>query len=637
MAYTENEIYYPYDYDASADVPEDMKKMAESVDEIVGEIKGTQATQNNRLSTLETGQTSQGTRITNLETDNATNKTNIQTNKTNITNLQSENTRLKKNQIYGTATGKEVEITDGAEIGASIGVGGESEQETRSGKNKANIDEYYTPAFYPDVNVSLNNGEFNISTNSATNITEYTKIPLTGLKNGTSYTFGIDLKAGTQGCMARTLVYDNTNSKVVGGYFTNETTNYVSKTQKITIDDTIDVNNTFILLYCVYDGTVGNSYSSAYKNIFFNEGTDTTYEQYGAMPSPEFPSEIKNLTGDTVCTVRGKNLWNSELEIAEYDVNGNKTTTSVWLVNQVPINVKPNTQYTISQAEKPSQYRIICFKDYNYLSRINNTQNTSSGYVSYTFTTPANCNKIFIQFRSTLEVIATGSYDMSTTSITEVQLEKGTKTDYEPNQETSVTFPFGEQKLAKGDYLASDGIHHEKGQIILTGTENWVRSSDNLFQISGIVFPSNVALRTENTKAYSNMYKYAYYSSNITTNLQNNEFSWSGAKVFAIRDNNYSTATDWKIHLAELYANGTPVIVEYELAEPTTAPYTQAQQTAYNNLQNLILFEGYNYIEMTSPNGVKANLTVDYTKSTKIVIQNLDERIQALENAILEV
>lgn len=157
------------------------------------------SSQNTRLSTLETGQTSQGTRITNLETDNTTNKTNITnlqteqvtqnnrltnletdnttnktniqtnatnitslqegevtqnnrlstletdntTNKTNITNLQNvqttqsatiqalqaENTRLKKNQIYGTATGTEVEITDSAEMEASIGVGGNSTQE----------------------------------------------------------------------------------------------------------------------------------------------------------------------------------------------------------------------------------------------------------------------------------------------------------------------------------------------------------------------------------------------------------------------------------------------------------------------------------------------------------------------------
>lgn len=83
---------------------------------------------------------------------------------------------------------------------------------------------------------------------------------------------------------------------------------------------------------------------------------------------------------------------------------------------------------------------------------------------------------------------------------------------------------------------------------------------------------------------------------------------------------------------------GTKTIEEsFSLREtPLVTPYTTTQQTAYNNLQNLILFEGYNYIEMTSPNGVKANLTVDYTKSTKMVINDIEERLSVLEYAGLE-
>lgn len=83
---------------------------------------------------------------------------------------------------------------------------------------------------------------------------------------------------------------------------------------------------------------------------------------------------------------------------------------------------------------------------------------------------------------------------------------------------------------------------------------------------------------------------------------------------------------------------GTKTIEEsFSLREtPLVTPYTIAQQTAYNNLQNLILFEGYNYIEMTSSNGVKANLTVDYTKSTKMVINDIEERLSVLEYAGLE-
>lgn len=82
MAYTENEIYYPYDYDASADVPEDMKTMAESIDEVIGDIEEEQATQNNRL--------------TNLETDITTIKGNITDINTKIDNIQSS-----RGHVYG--------------------------------------------------------------------------------------------------------------------------------------------------------------------------------------------------------------------------------------------------------------------------------------------------------------------------------------------------------------------------------------------------------------------------------------------------------------------------------------------------------------------------------------------------------
>lgn len=594
MAYTENEIYYPYDYDASADVPEDMKTMAESIDEVVGEIKGTQTTQNTRLSALETGQTSQSA---------------------SIQALQSENTRLKKNQIYGTSTGTEVEITDGAEMGASIGVSGESTQETRSGKN---ILDANNPTGTNLATVGFNNNILTVSS-TVTNTTPFARyeFPI-------SYGDIVRLNAiilDTNGQIV-TQVYNGTTWVSVGALIKN----YIdgSSISPITYESTEGYTAIRFLFYSNKEVPTAET-SARYKNVIVTKNdSDMAYEPYGAMPSPEYPSEIKNLTGNTVCTVRGKNLWNSELEIAEYDVNGNKTTTLVWLVNQVPINVKPNTQYTISQAEKPSQYRIICFKDYNYLSRINNTQNTSSGYVSYTFTTPANCNKIFIQFRSTLEVIATGSYDMSTTSITEVQLEKGTKTDYEPNQETSVTFPFGAQKLAKDDYLASDGIHHLRSQTslpnITTLSEGTILGTSGKFATYTLPSAKNV------TRSYD------FLSNKIAS--ANETFG----KYKGYRNSRYlyvMTDTDDTVENFNSKISGS--IVEYELETEVVTQYTQAQQTAYNNLQNLILFEGYNHIEMTSPNGVKANLTVNYTKNTGIVIQNLDERIQALENAILEV
>ena len=52
MAITKNGTYYPDDYNKTADVPEDMKKLAESVDAQVDDIK-TDNSDNNKYRYLE--------------------------------------------------------------------------------------------------------------------------------------------------------------------------------------------------------------------------------------------------------------------------------------------------------------------------------------------------------------------------------------------------------------------------------------------------------------------------------------------------------------------------------------------------------------------------------------------------------
>lgn len=210
-------------------------------------------------------------------------------------------------------------------LGAELDIEGNSKQETRSGKNKADINNYYYDTIsYSDLNISLNNGEFTISTDGAKNLTEYIRIPIKINSNGT-YTFGIDLKTNKAGDTAQALVYDYTNKKVIGKVFTNTDINYITKTQQITIDDSIDKDNILIFLYCPYDGTVGQAYSFSYKNIFFNEGTNTEYEPYGAMPSPEFPSPIRNV-GDNV------NIFDMDTAILkQYNPNGVLQSTNRYI------------------------------------------------------------------------------------------------------------------------------------------------------------------------------------------------------------------------------------------------------------------------------------------------------------------
>lgn len=504
MAYTENEIYYPYDYDASADVPEDMKTMAESIDEVIREIKGTQTTQNTRLSALETGQTSQSA---------------------TIQALQAENSRLKKNQIYGTATGTEVEITDSAEMGANIDVCGESEQETRSGKNIFNPN---NPNVINSATISFNNNIVTVSS-TATNTQPHARWVFENLSVGD--VFRINSVLLDSNCMIILQGYNGQD------YLTIRTLSYSDGVSESSYSYTIPSGITSIR-YLLYSSTTiptGNT-SARYKNVIITKNnSDLTYEPYGAMPSPEYPSEIKNLTGDTVCRARKKNMFDkSNVTLNKYviastgELGGLQT---LFASDYIPI--VPNNTYYWNDITDRTNEGAFYDENKNYISGISNRL----------FTAPENAQYVRL--------------NGLTTEINNIQLEKGsTATPYEPYQEKSITFPFGAQKLCRKsnteyDYLSDEGI-------------------------------VNVLEQTDNT--------------------------------------------------------GTKTIEEsFSLREtPLVTPYTQAQQTAYDNLQNLILYEGYNYIEMISPNGVKANLTVDYTKSTKMVINDIEERLSVLEYAGLE-
>ena len=303
--------------------------------------------------------------------------------------------------------------------------------------------------------------------------------------------------------------------------------------------------------------------------------------------------------------VEGKNKFDGEFEIAEYDSSGNKTTTTIWAVNKNIINVKPNTTYTVSQKETPTQYRIICFNDNEFLQWITSTQDLTNGYKSYTFTTPENCNKIYIQFRSTLELIATGTYVMTTDSITEAQLEEGELTQYEPYKSQVVTFPLGEEKLMEGSYLADDGIHHKRKQTVL-GDITSLNSATILgveCQFAIYTFPD-----AKNTGR-----NYNFLSDRISP--ANETFGQykgyrNGKQLLVL------TTVDDTVEKFNSKISGSTV--EYDLAEEEIVPYTAEQQEAYNQLQKLKLYKGQN--TMFSLEGSIINLK--YLEDTDEKVEN---------------
>lgn len=158
---------------------------------------------------------------------------------------------------------------------------------------------------------------------------------------------------------------------------------------------------------------------------------------------------------------------------------------------------------------------------------------------------------------------------------------------YEQFEEDIASFPFTEgQVLHKGDYLASDGIHHKRNTLVLDGTEKWSLTSNYTNN-------SRFSLTVSNIKPNGKISSSHFVEGAGGTDTENIDIHGSNKTLMiTIRNSIATTVEQFKAYLAEQYANGTPVIVEYELAEEIVIPYTAEQEYVLNHI--------YSYEEVTN-------------------------------------
>ena len=298
------------------------------------------------------------------------------------------------------------------------------------------------------------------------------------------------------------------------------------------------------------------------------------------IPSPDYPSPIENVSGDLVVKVVGKNLFNkNDLKIGRYiDKNGVEMESAYWSSSNY-INVYRNNKLSYQGISKTGDFGYNAFYDKNK----NFISSFKSVLTSDIVDIPENAEYVRFCF-------VKASNDIET-----FQLELDEKqTTYEPYKEQTVTFPLGEQKLMKDGYLGENGVVNKRKQIVLTGQENFVVSGKAFrYDIEGAyALPSTSPEVTNGTIDYlmCNAFKVAGQSLMYRDGK-------TGISLFVPTDNpkkqrimigyEGKTVVELKEWLAEQYTNGTPVIVEYELEEEETTPYTSTQQTAYNALQAL--------------------------------------------------
>lgn len=482
-------------------------------------------------------------------------------------------------------------------------IGGNSEQETFTGRNL-------------------------LPSSSSQSITE----------NGITFTSNGDGSYRASGtATADALIYINLESSVT---LPNETL-YVHFRNNVIADASLKIGSSSKEIGPIFSNTNKIQVSGSAQNLFVNRigisvtsGTTidvtfkpsiettnevTDYEKYvGGQPAPrpDYECPIQNVTGNVDVKVENKNLFDKNTQITNgwYNDNGELIDSSLTAHFVNNIKVKTNTQYTISG------YLIINLPNINYanFSRIyffDANQNFISRTPSittndYTFNTPQNCEYINFQLYNDNNY---SNYKYSQ-SLNTFQLEEGSVTDYVPHEEQTVTFPLAEgQRLHKDDVIR-DKIVQKRGTIALDGTETIESSSygTNTYLITTSI---SVKVNDNDVLIISNFFK--GIPRKDRTQTVNNIIYIEGpinviSNKFVLRNTNFTSVEELRTFLLEKYANGTPVILEYELAEPLEIPFTSSQATAKAQIDKLYSYKGTTHI--SSDNEVSPIFKIQYVK-----------------------
>lgn len=334
MAKTKNGIVYPDNYDKVADVPADLKELAESVDEVIEnnktEMKKSNETRDEKISknvedigiiqeTIKSDKESIDKSLENINKKDNEQDEDIKANKESIEELQAENLEIKvenerlRNDIKSIAvvnevSGENIHIEDSSDARCEIEIGGNHQQDTREGYNLLNNDDLNLSSktlqtkrkLKIDANTEysiVSEKEFtDVAVNAFSDDINYEKLILTKEKQNKQYYYKFTTKSDTQTI-----------------YF------YV-----VSADEYTNVND----------------FVNSTKLMLIKGSKATDYEQYGASPSIDYPSPVKSI-GDNVNLFPG---W----EMGTIDVaTGNKITDPYYIRSVDFIPILPNIDYTI--------------------------------------------------------------------------------------------------------------------------------------------------------------------------------------------------------------------------------------------------------------------------------------------------
>ncbi len=344
-------------------------------------------------------------------------------------------------------------------------------------------------------------------------------------------------------------------------------------------------------------------------------------------PSPQNPIEIKNCKNSINIRLQNKNhvvldddafnFGNSLKKYAIINDDGTISTTANYSNSRdkgTEMYLKKNTEYEVSvyinsidteSDVKNAQLEILAYDETDkFVIPLSKTITETGKITSYSFNSE-NYKRIGVCVSGWF-----GSGKTGTTTYSQLMVREKNTTDntYVEGTYKKIVFPLKSgQILRKGDYLADDGIHHTKAVRTVTGTEsNWTYYSANAdwarpyFQIT-----NKKTGEDDNTaNVVCNKMKSVSWEEGRNASINTyGVFSYSEDKriCFLVKKEELETQDTEGV---KKYFQANNMEIEYNLSEETIEEYTEEQQNVYNELKNLLYYQGYNYIssqDETSP------------------------------------
>lgn len=463
--------------------------------------------------------------------------------------------------------GKNISIESANLPAIEVSIEGESQQATRSGKNL--LDNTATTKISNGITFTVNSdktvladGTNDTSANSSLVINRYDLSPGTYILNG--------CPSGGASNTYRLAIQETGSYSILGSI------DIGNGSGEFTIDTTTNVQ----IAIFIQKGLMVN-------NLLFKPMlrkatiADDTYEQYGASPSPDYPSPIENVEGN----IEFKDVWKNLVKQMNWkQLPSISTGATVTIVNGYGtdfIEVDNTKNYIFSYSGTAgAKYVVYYDENKNFLGYDTNLQ--IDNYKNWNVTK-------YVRLR----------IDCSENAVTNLQLEIGTvATPYDPYKEQTVYFPLGEgQKLMEGSYLADDGIHHTRKKVVLDGTKTGWYTLANQTSTNTSYF----CIPISDMKKASTLICDKFINRNVW-NTDEEAIQSIIDNFIRLRINTSRAST-----VAELktWLSNNPITVEYELAEEEIVPYTETQKEAWEKIKNMILYKGTNHISCTGKLKIK--------------------------------